>query len=59
MPIFPHAIQLNITLIETFRFDFKNEFDYKYDFQETFRFDYEYEFDYECDFLKTIMHVSM
>ena len=37
--------------LETFRFDYKYEFDYEYDFLKTFRFDYEYEFDYEYDFL--------
>ena len=37
--------------METFRFDYKNELDYEYDFLETFRFDNEYEFDYQYDFL--------
>ena len=36
-----------------FRYDYKREFDYEYEFLETFRFDCEYEFDYEYDFLET------
>ena len=42
------------TTLETFRFDYECEFDYKYDFVETFRLDFEYEFDYEYDVLETL-----
>ena len=38
--------------LETFRFDYKYEFDGEYHL-ETFKFDYKYEFDYEYDFLET------
>ena len=44
-------------LIETYKFDYEHEFDYKYDFLKTFRFDYKYEFDCECDFSETFSRV--